>query len=49
MHAAQRFKAQIYLSVDLNPSHVTGGRGPSVALAVERAVLDVLKELVHVK
>lgn len=40
---AQRFKCQILLSLDLDPSHTSGGRAPAVGLAVEKAILNVLK------
>jgi proteasome assembly chaperone 4 len=42
---AQRFKKQIFVSIDLNPGHITGGKGPTVALAVEKAIMRVLVAL----
>lgn len=43
--AARRFKKQVFLSVDLPPSFAALGDGPRLVLAVERAVVDVLKGL----
>ncbi|PSR81182.1 hypothetical protein PHLCEN_2v6517 [Hermanssonia centrifuga] len=43
--SARRFKKQIFLSVDVPPSFMTVGEGARLILAVERAVVDGLKEL----
>ncbi|KAL4248348.1 hypothetical protein ABKN59_008075 [Abortiporus biennis] len=42
---AKRFKKQIFLSVDVPPSFVTMGEGSKLMFAVEKAVVDTLKEL----
>ena len=42
---AQRFKRQIFVSVDVSVSQKTGGKNPIVALAVEKAIVASLKAL----
>jgi proteasome assembly chaperone 4 len=43
--AARRFKQQIFLAVDVPPSFMALGDGPRLIMAVEKAVVDVLKSL----
>jgi proteasome assembly chaperone 4 len=40
---AQRFKKQIFLSVDIPSSVISLGQGPQLLLRVEKAALDTLK------
>ncbi|GBE80682.1 hypothetical protein SCP_0304010 [Sparassis crispa] len=42
---ARRFKKQIFLSVDIPPSFQTMGQGPQLILAVEKTMVETLKEL----
>ena len=42
---ARRFKKQIFLSIDVPPAFMALGDGPRLLLAVERAVVDMLKGL----
>lgn len=42
---AQRFKKQMFVSIDISASQKIGGKGPMVALAVEKAVIVSLKAL----
>jgi len=41
---ARRFKKQIFLSVDVSPSFVSVSEGSRVLLAVEKAVVEALKD-----
>ncbi|KAH9935531.1 uncharacterized protein B0H18DRAFT_976134 [Fomitopsis serialis] len=42
---ARRFKKQIFLSIDLPPVFDSMGQGQKLVLAVERAVVETLREL----
>lgn len=42
---ARRFKKQIFLSVDLSPSFMALGDGAKLLFAIEKAVVEYLKEL----
>jgi len=43
--AAQRFKQQYFVSIDILPSHASMGQESVVALALEQQVVKVLKEI----
>lgn len=45
MHAARRFRKQIFLSVDVPPTLLTMGQGPKLLLEVERSLVESLKEM----
>lgn len=42
---AKRFKKQIFLSIDVPPSFQTLGQEAKLMLAMEKALVDTLKEL----
>ncbi|KAI0930481.1 hypothetical protein AcW1_009150 [Taiwanofungus camphoratus] len=42
---ARRFKKQIFLSIDLPPAFQSMGQGPNLIFAVEKAVVETLKEM----
>ncbi|KAG8825499.1 hypothetical protein FRC19_011291 [Serendipita sp. 401] len=42
---AQRFGKQIFVSIDIPPSLTLGGNGPTLALAVEKAVVNAIKSI----
>ncbi|KZT10956.1 uncharacterized protein LAESUDRAFT_741287 [Laetiporus sulphureus 93-53] len=42
---ARRFKKQIFLSIDLPPAFDSMGQGAKLIFAVEKAVVDMLKEM----
>lgn len=45
MITAQRFKKQIFLSIDISTAHSTGLKAPLISMALEKRVGTVLRGL----